>query len=108
ANPADFTTTYTYDANGDKILDSHPNPAGGNPITTKYVYDDLHHLVAVTDALGRTTKTDYDAAGNAVTHTDSLGNVWRTGFDADNRPESATDPLGHTTTTHYDAAGRAD
>jgi RHS repeat-associated protein len=108
ANPADFTTTYTYDANGDKILDSHPNPAGGNPITTKYVYDDLHHLVAVTDALGRTTKTDYDAAGNAVTQTDSLGNVWRTGFDADNRPESATDPLGHTTTTHYDAAGRAD
>jgi RHS repeat-associated protein len=107
ANKADFTTTYSYDANGQKVLDSRPNPAGGPPITVKYEYDALNHPIAVTDPLGRVTRTDFDEAGNQISRTDPLGNVSKTSYDGNNRPITQTDPLGHVTTTQYDAAGRA-
>jgi RHS repeat-associated protein len=108
ANAADFTTTYTYDGNGNKTSDSHPFPGSSTPAVTRYKYDVLNHLIAVTDPLGRTGSTAYDVAGNPISTTDPLGNTTTSTYDADNRMVSTTDPLGHTSTQDYDAAGRVD
>jgi RHS repeat-associated protein len=106
ANAADFTTTYSYDGNGNKTAESHPFPGSSTPAVTQYKYDSLNHLVAVTDPLGRTATTSYDAAGNPVTTTDPLGNSSTVTYDADNRVSATADALGHASTREYDAAGR--
>lgn len=106
ANPADFTTTYTYDLNGNKTSQSHPFPGSATPAVTQYRYDAQNHLISETDPLGHTASTAYDAAGNPVTITDALGKSRTATYDADNRIVTATDALGHTSTRTYDAAGR--
>jgi RHS repeat-associated protein len=106
ANAADFTTTYTYDTNGNKTSESHPFPGSGTPAVTQYRYDATNHLVATTDPLGHTTTTTYDAAGNVVSATDAFAKASTATYDADNRLATTTDALGHTATRQYDAAGR--
>src|SRR5439155_18041091 len=97
ANPADFTTTYSYDANGNITSMAHPYPGGGVQamVTT---YDSVNEPVAITDPLGRTTKASYDETGNRVSATDPLGNVRTFTYDGTGRVLTSTDPRGGTTT----------
>jgi RHS repeat-associated protein len=82
-------TEYTYSVHGDRLTETmYRTPAGGGdpePITTRYVYDENHRQVGVTDALGYTTRSRYDAAGQ----------LWRTWDPLDNMTEHAYDVLGN-------------
>jgi len=108
ANAADFTTTYTYDGNGNRTSASHPYPGGPTPAVTQYSYDTANRLVAVTDPLGHTTSAQYDAAGNLVASFNAIGALTRLRYDPDNRLRWIKDPLEHTSSRHYDQAGRLD
>lgn len=77
ANPASFTTSYGYDADGNRT--------------------------SITDALGHTTTTTYDQLGRAITRTDPAGNAAQYSYEANGNLASLTDPLGNRTTFGYDA-----
>jgi RHS repeat-associated protein len=104
ANPADFTTTYGYDFNGNLTSVKHPYPGGGT-VETRYTYDPRDLVTSVTDGLGNTTRYGYDRAGNRTNVTDPLGHTTTQGYDGNNRVTSFTDALGKTTLFAYDAAG---
>lgn len=122
ANPAAFTTSYGYDANGNRTTVTDPTGA----ITTTG-YDALGRATSVTNALNQVTRSTYDGNDNVLTTTDPLGKVSRHtytdtgllaattdplgkttsyGYDADGNRTSLTTPLGHKTTWTYDADGR--
>ncbi len=123
ATPATYTTTFGYDAAGNRTTVKDPL---GNTTTT--AYDALNRPTSVTDPLGRKTSTGYDAAGRVTTVTDPTGavttNAWNTvndrtsrtdannhvttyTYDALHRPTSVTDPLGNKVTYGYDPEGHA-
>ncbi len=81
------TTSYTYDANGNRTSETTTATVNGvpnTPIVTQYQYDAENRLVATIDPIGRTNTTIYDHAGHPYITT-----------DVDNR----------STTNTYDAAG---
>ncbi|MEU5420300.1 ricin-type beta-trefoil lectin domain protein [Streptomyces sp. NPDC020667] len=100
ANAAAYTTSYGYDANGNRTKATDPTGA----VTTS-AYDALGRLVSVTDALGQTSSTTYDADDNVLTSTDPLGNVTRHSYTDTGLPATSTDPLGKVTSFDYDADG---
>ena len=104
ADPAQFTTRYGYDFNGNLTTVSHPFPDGGTATVT-YQYNSLNELVAAVDPLGHSLRYGYDAAGNVASVTDPLGLTTTATYDGNNRRTSVTDPRGKTTRFTYDAAG---
>ena len=81
------TTSYTYDANGNRTSETTTatvNGASNTPVVTQYQYDAENRLVATIDPIGRISTTIYDHAGHPYITT-----------DVDNRA----------TTNTYDAAG---
>jgi len=104
ANPADFTTTYIYDFNSNRVRISHPYPGGGT-VTRDTRFDELNRPVANTDSLGNTSIMQYDNNGNVVSASDPLGGTTTIGYDVDGRPTAATAPGGGVSRTEYDAAG---
>lgn len=98
ANAAAYTTSYTYDGNGNRIKVT--DPAGA---VTTTAYDDLNRAISVTNALGQVTKTTYDGNDNVVTVTDPLGKVTRRAYTDTDLTATSTDPLGKTTSFGYDA-----
>ncbi|MFD8352563.1 DUF6531 domain-containing protein [Streptomyces coelicoflavus] len=122
ADASAYTTTYGYDANGNRtqVVD----PAGAKTTTTydalnratsvtdpllhvtKTGYDKAGNVASTTDALGKTTKYTYDDAGHALSRTDPLGEVTAHGYDADGNTTSELTPVGRKWTWSYDADGR--
>lgn len=101
ANPADFTTTYTYDVND--LLTSVRAPNGK---TTSSTYDGAGNITKSTDAAGRETKYTYDSA-NRLTSTTLPGGAKSTvGYDTMGLVTARTDVTGAKTTYTYDKAGR--
>jgi RHS repeat-associated protein len=121
ANPASFTTTITYDANGDPLTvvdplgrkKSYVYDADGNRVSitdgnghvTQFVFDADNEVTQATRPDGTVLKNGFDADGNNTSQTDGLGNVTSYTYDALNRKTTAVDPLGRKTTYSYDAAG---
>jgi YD repeat-containing protein len=70
ANPADFTTTFTYDA-ADR-LETTTDPL--DHVTT-FAYDPVGNLLSVTDANDHVTTYTYDDANRLLTVTDALDGV---------------------------------
>lgn len=121
ANPAQYTTTYAYDAAdhrtsitdqlGDVTTTAY-DPAGNrtgvtdpNGHPTTFGYDAANHLTSVTDAAGKVTAYAYDAVGDLTGRTDANNHTTSYGYDLARRLTSTSDPASHTTTTAYDAAG---
>jgi YD repeat-containing protein len=77
------TTTYTYDAAGNRTAETDPD---GN--TTSYTYNAAGQVLTVSNALGTTTNT-YDDAGNLLSTTDALGRVQTYSYDG-NRVVNST------------------
>lgn len=109
ANPANFTTTYTYDAYGDLI--QTVDPLGD---TTKATYDSLGDKLTTTDANNNVTTYTYDADHELVSEQLAGGNCQASpkvlcttyAYNADGEKTSATDARGYTTTDTYDPLGR--
>ncbi|WP_371502316.1 DUF6531 domain-containing protein [Kitasatospora sp. NBC_00374] len=123
ATPATYTTTFGYDAAGNRTTVKDPL---GNTTTT--AYDALNRPTSVSDPLNRKTTTAYDAAGRVTTITDPAGavttNTWNTVNDRTSRTDAnnhvtrytydplhrltaATDPLGNKVTYGHDPEGHA-
>lgn len=128
-----LTTTWKLDRRGLPVSMTDPrgNVAGANPAayTTTYTYDQAGHLATTTAPAVQTeqnggaaqtsrpvTATGYDIYGDAVEHEDANGNVSTAGYDLDGRQTSTTLPsytqatLGATLTPTskigYDSLGR--
>ncbi|NYI41875.1 RHS repeat-associated core domain-containing protein [Demequina lutea] len=121
ADPAAFTTTVTYDADGRPVTSTDPL---GRTVTTEYDADG--RPVTVTDPAGNVTTTSYNAVGwttsvrapgegrthyrydrvgNLTKRIDPLGSETTYTYDAAGRVLTQTDPLGRVTSTSYDAVG---
>ena len=121
ADPAQYTTTFTWDAAGNLLSSADPlgelttqafDPAGNllavtdaNNHTTSFGYDEGDHLTSVTDARGGITRYAYDETGNLVGRTDANDHVTAYGYDLAGHQTSVTDPLGNVQSTTYDPAG---
>lgn len=121
ADPADYTTSYAYDAAGSVL--SQTDPLGdeqrwaydrvGNRATatdkagkqTSFAYDDADQLVQVTRPDTTTLLKGYDADGLLTSTTNGAGKRTTYTHDALGRVETVTDPDRRTTTYGYDSAG---
>jgi len=121
------TTTYVYNALGQKASMTLPAVSSSTSTTTSYTYDALGNLTQTAAPLNRTTNSTYDSNGNKLTDTDARGNVTSYKYDPLNRlvetdyPDSTkstksydfrnnvideTDQAGNVTHHEYDVAGR--
>jgi RHS repeat-associated protein len=101
ADPAAYTTKYTYDGRG--LLSTATDPLGR---TTTYGYNGAEQLTSAKDPAGNTTSYGYDDAGNLLRTTDTAGKSVTRTYDSGGRLLSETDPLGNKTTYAYDKLGR--
>jgi RHS repeat-associated protein len=119
--PSAFTTSYQYDAFGDRTLITDPlghqtqsfydgnrnlvKVIDANQNTTLNMYDADDELTQVQRADGTVVKTGYDGNGNVTSQTDGLGQTTMYGYDAMDRKASMTDPLNRTTSYAYNGNG---
>jgi len=104
ANPADFTTTYIFDSNGNRVQVRHPYPGGGT-LVTDTTFDQLGRPTSQTDPLGNTTRTVYDNNSSVTSTADALGATTTYSYDADGRPTAAVPPSGPGTSVERDTGG---
>ncbi|MDX3311449.1 RHS repeat protein [Streptomyces sp. ME08-AFT2] len=100
ADPAAYTTSYTYDAAGNTT--GVTGPTGASTTTT---YDAINRPLVVTDPLGHTTGYAYDANDNITKIIDAASKTVTSVYDKNNRLTSSTDQLSKATTYAYDADG---
>lgn len=133
--------TYTYDSLGRKKTETQYRRKSATDATqlqlvTAYDYDELDHVIKVTDPLGNIaetlfdangkvaeervhyrradgsfdvrsyTRNEYDAADRLVSTTDVEGYVKRFSYDAAGNLVSVTDPGNHITRYEYDSMNR--
>ncbi len=103
ANPADFTTTYFYDADDNPIRVRRPYP-GGSYVDQDIDVDALDRTTGTVDELGKTSTFGRDNIGN-ITTTDTLGRTTSMGYDRNGQQTAITDAAGKVTRTEYDEAG---
>jgi RHS repeat-associated protein len=108
-NPLGEATSYGYDGTGRRtsMVSPRGNAAGADPaaFTTAYTYDQAGALTKSTDPLGHATSYGYDADGNRTTVTDPLGHVTTTTFDAESQPTKVTRADGTILAYGYDTGG---
>ncbi|MEU6176090.1 DUF6531 domain-containing protein [Streptantibioticus parmotrematis] len=93
-DPLGERTTYTYDKDNRELTTVTPrgNAIGATPAayTTSYGYDADGNRTVVTDPTGAVTTTAYDAISRPVKVTDPLGDATATAYDADGNPTGVT------------------
>jgi RHS repeat-associated protein len=106
--PAGAKVVYEYDADGklaSVIDENHTTP------NTIYSYDQLDRLTSVTQTLASApggvaiTRYDYDVMDNLVAVTDPNGNITRYAYDDFRRMVRQDSPVTNATTYVYDPAG---
>ncbi|MFI0243082.1 DUF6531 domain-containing protein [Streptomyces sp. NPDC016845] len=100
ADPAAYTTHYTYDGRG--LFTSSTDPLGR---TTSYGYNGAEQLTSAKSPVGETT-FGYDDAGNLIRATDPSGESVTRTYDASGRLSSETDAAGGKTRYTWDKVGR--
>jgi RHS repeat-associated protein len=119
--PAQFTTTYTYDAAGNQLTRSDPlghktvstYDKDGNVATvtdpanhvTSYDYDVNNRRTKITRADTSTLQTTYDNVGNPLTQVNAAGKTTSYTYDELDHMLSATDPLNRATNYVFDGIG---
>jgi RHS repeat-associated protein len=119
------TTSYTYDARGNRT--SVIDPINGSAHPTTFTYDIMNHLtgimypdgtsgsfsydyrgrrISATDQNGKTTTYAYDDADRLLSVTDPANNSTQYNYDTENNLLSITDANNHTTYFTYDTFGR--
>ncbi len=101
ADPAAFTTTYTYDG-ADRLL----SVTDANNHKTSYTYDAVGNLATSTDPANKTTAYTYDAANQLTQVSDPNGDSQGLTYDAMGNVSSRTDATGAKTVYAYDKAQR--
>ncbi|MEV6242633.1 RHS repeat-associated core domain-containing protein [Lentzea sp. NPDC051838] len=104
ANPADFTTTYLYDANDNMVRMSRPYP-GGQVVHRDIKVDQLDRTTSTVDELNKTSSNQRDNNGQVTSATDTLGRELKMGYDRNGRQTSQTDAGGNSSKFTYDEAG---
>jgi len=120
-NPAAFTTTYAYDAFGDRTGATDPlnhqtlaTYDGNRNVTTTtdpdnhqtiYTYDSDSRMIQIQLPNQGLIKTGFDVSGNVVSYTDPMNNVTKYSYDLLNRQTSVTDPLGRVSVNAYAGVG---
>lgn len=104
ANPADFTTTYRYDANDNLVRISRPYP-GGQVVHKDIKVDELDRTRSTVDEFNKESTFRRDDNGRITGATDSLGRELDMGYDRNGRQTSNTDAGRNTTKSTYDEAG---
>ena len=99
-DPMGNTAYVTYDANGNKLVET--NKRG---YQNQYQYDAINRMTNMTDAAGNKVSKVYDPLGNVLAMTDKRGNTTTNAFDDAARIISITDPKGNTSRFEYDALG---
>ena len=94
--PLSHTTKFTYDAAGDKEIETR---ARGEEY--KWEYNKDSQVTEEIDANGYATKIERNEQGFPVKITDPLGHATEYKYDGDGNVESATDPNKHTTKYTY-------
>ncbi|MGH2914361.1 MAG: RHS repeat-associated core domain-containing protein, partial [Solirubrobacteraceae bacterium] len=121
ATPSSFTTSYAYDALGQRTSQSDPNgdtttyayDRAGNQTgqtdaaknTTSYAYNADDQLTQITQPDATTIKYGYDGDGHRASQTNGDGKTTTYAYDPLDRLTSVTDPLGRTTSYTYDGSG---
>ncbi len=114
------TTTFTYDASGNRTQKSTVAPKNDGTANTvtrtwNWTYGTLGRVATATDPNGKVTTYAYYAdndanlgkRGNVKTVTNPLAHVTQiTAYDANARPLTIIDPNGLTTSLTYDTRGR--
>lgn len=98
--------TWTYNADGQMLTSTVTPNAGGTVDTTSYAYNDLGQQISVTNPDGDTTTYTYDALGQMTSETDADGNMTAFVYDSLGRLMLQTSPTGAATYYTYDAAGQ--
>jgi len=120
-NSTQYTTSYTYDLNGNLSTKTAPNngtecytyDANGNCATftdarnntTEYTYNALGKITKVENALGAETEYSYDSLMNITKVTNALDNETDYTYDDYGRLVSVEDALGNTENYTYNANG---
>ncbi|MEV8595029.1 RHS repeat-associated core domain-containing protein [Streptomyces sp. NPDC052012] len=101
--------TWGFDAAGRVASSTDPrgNAPGADPagFTTNFTYDDAGRLTSTKDTNGNTARNEYDAAGNLISVTDAAGKVTRFAYDAANQLTEVKDAAGHVSKMTYDVMG---
>ncbi|MCL4787058.1 MAG: DUF4157 domain-containing protein [Verrucomicrobia bacterium] len=97
-SPAQSTTQYDYDGNGNLRATRAGLEAATGPRVTEYAYDGLDRRIRETDAMGNETRYEYDLNGN-VTRATSYG-------ETNDVPGSAGNRRFAETRYEYDALDR--
>ncbi|MFS8101768.1 DUF6531 domain-containing protein [Lentzea alba] len=104
ANPADFTTTYRYDANDNLVRMSRPYP-GGQVVHRDVKVDQLDRTTSTVDEFNKTSSNQRDNNGQVTSATDTLGRELKMGYDRNGRQTTQTDAGGNSSKFTYDEAG---
>ena len=91
---------HSYAGNGDRLSSTDPNGK-----TSRFEYDAMGNLVAVSNSLGIRLETPRDARGRVTQQVDGNGNATRFTYDGQDNLTSQTNALGGTRHSSYDAIG---
>lgn len=100
------STSYTYDATGNRLSQSIVDTVSGQAKTTSWTYNAQGLVATETAPNGGVTTTTYDGAGNPATLKNPLNQTTSYQYDGAGRVTLESAPNGLVSTYAYDSKGR--